>query len=398
MTRNKVDFVQPRKTKNYKPLPQAYTVVADDWIDKLGEKAYCAWLKFHSWSLKSNYGNDPENDIIPLNLQSVLNKFKLKLNEFIQFILCPLWEYGLINLIKDYEDIKILVFDYPYNQFELSAAPLKKRGNFFVECKDIIDIITKEKGLSLKVQEWLEGNYENIIARADKIKKFDITIEMIERMYLISYEGITDDEFIETLDALLKFKAEEEIVDFEKTFREIFRLYVYIPKKKTEIKVSIPRPILDWFSQNQEKIKARSNSYNKNDFALEIVKSTYYLFMNAVSLNKFIHVLEILVEYEGVIKDFSSEFAKVYKQILEAGNIRDAREDGTLDLFRKQSETALENKKSKKTSNPYLRRREILLGLSNAGKEENMEDQADAPEIEGIDEDYQKILDMLNNR
>ncbi|MGM2833619.1 hypothetical protein ACS2TZ_33280, partial [Bacillus cereus group sp. Bce025] len=62
-----------KKTRNELQLPILHFVCMDDWIEKLGDKAFTAWLKFYTWCNREEdaNGNRPEDDVIPSSLTKI---------------------------------------------------------------------------------------------------------------------------------------------------------------------------------------------------------------------------------------------------------------------------------------------------------------------------------------
>lgn len=125
-----VTFREGPKKRNELRLPILHYVVADDWIRKLGEKAFCAWLQFHTWvDRRSN----SEVDKIPYTLESVAEKLGVSKATLYRTIIRPLWEYGLIDLVeyestnrKTQKPVNIIVYESPKNKHETKVMPLVK--------------------------------------------------------------------------------------------------------------------------------------------------------------------------------------------------------------------------------------------------------------------------------
>lgn len=126
-------FIQAKKKREELRLPILHYIVADDWMDKLGPKAFTAWLKFHTWvNRQDEQINDISKAKIPMSLEKVAEKLEVGIST-LRRMLIPLWEYGLIDLVE-YEDserrttkpINIIPYDYPQNNKELETRPLEK--------------------------------------------------------------------------------------------------------------------------------------------------------------------------------------------------------------------------------------------------------------------------------
>ncbi|UWE05311.1 hypothetical protein [Laceyella sacchari] len=68
----RVGFEKGKKSRNELSLPTLRFVVATDWIDKIGPKAFAAWLKFHTWVDRRDANR--EYDKIPYTLEDVAEK------------------------------------------------------------------------------------------------------------------------------------------------------------------------------------------------------------------------------------------------------------------------------------------------------------------------------------
>ncbi|MFZ3580320.1 hypothetical protein [Virgibacillus sp. DJP39] len=120
-------------------LPQLYFIVADEWIDKLGEKTFCYWLKLLTLVDRTNeaekkYGN---RSTIPRSFTKIYKRMGISKNSFYRNVIHPLWDYGLIDIevwedsyIKGTKPKNIIVYEYPFNTFKLAIQPLEKRRNY----------------------------------------------------------------------------------------------------------------------------------------------------------------------------------------------------------------------------------------------------------------------------
>lgn len=124
-----VTFRKGPKKRNELRLPVLHYVVADDWIQKLGEKAFCAWLRFHTWVDRRNEGVDK----VPYTMEDVAKKLGVSKATLYRTIIRPLWEYGLIDLVeyentnrKTQKPVNIIVYESPKNEHETKVMPLVK--------------------------------------------------------------------------------------------------------------------------------------------------------------------------------------------------------------------------------------------------------------------------------
>lgn len=124
-----VSFSQKNEKRHRLRLPQLHYVACDDWIDKLGERALCAWLRFITWADRS--AEDRENDTIPNSLGGIAKKLGVSLPTFYKHVIRPLWDYKLIDL-QEYEMgknntcLNIVIYSYPQDDETLMTKPLEK--------------------------------------------------------------------------------------------------------------------------------------------------------------------------------------------------------------------------------------------------------------------------------
>ncbi|MBP1934833.1 hypothetical protein [Ammoniphilus resinae] len=94
-----------------------------DWLPKLGEKAFLAWLQLHSW--KQNVSSP--SPVLPLSINRIIKRLKVGNSTFYDQILRPLWNYGLIDLQKTHPRKKgqqLILYAYPNNDPEKASSPL----------------------------------------------------------------------------------------------------------------------------------------------------------------------------------------------------------------------------------------------------------------------------------
>ncbi|WP_392355836.1 hypothetical protein PSR14_31225 (plasmid) [Bacillus sp. A01H] len=124
-----------KKTRNELQLPILHFVCMDDWIEKLGDKAFTAWLKFYTWCNREEdaHGNRPEDDVIPSSLTKVQKRLGVGKDTFYNKILKPLWNHGLIDVFeyksegwKGQGNVNIIVYEYPQNNYDLAVQPLEQ--------------------------------------------------------------------------------------------------------------------------------------------------------------------------------------------------------------------------------------------------------------------------------
>lgn len=110
-------------------LPALHFIVADDWIDKLGE-SFTIWLKLHTFVDRTDMQR--EYDRVPMSLERLYEKLNVSKSKFYRLIK-PLWEYGMIDIIE-YEESErksqkpknIIVYEYPFHIIERKYSELEK--------------------------------------------------------------------------------------------------------------------------------------------------------------------------------------------------------------------------------------------------------------------------------
>ena len=94
-----------------------------DWLPKLGEKAFLAWLQLHSWKQTVS----SSSPILPLSMNRIIKRLKVGNSTFYDQILRPLWNYGLIDLQKTHSKKngqQLILYTYPNNDPDKAASPL----------------------------------------------------------------------------------------------------------------------------------------------------------------------------------------------------------------------------------------------------------------------------------
>lgn len=120
---------QGKKKRAEFSLPALHFIVADDWIDKLGE-SFTIWLKLYTFVDRTDMQR--EYDRVPWSLEKIYDKLKISKSKFYRLIK-PLWEYGLIDIIE-YEESErkaqkpknIIVYEYPFHIIERKYSELEK--------------------------------------------------------------------------------------------------------------------------------------------------------------------------------------------------------------------------------------------------------------------------------
>ncbi|WP_437834445.1 hypothetical protein ACQRXC_29395 (plasmid) [Niallia taxi] len=147
-------FIQAKKKREELQLPILHYAVADDWIDKLGNDAFVAWLKFHTWVNRSDEAKSKNLDgRIPYTLETVAEKLGCGKKKLYQKIIHPLWEYGLIDLVEYSESNRnsqkpknIIPYDYPQNNKHMETQELIKCRNWVEDYKSAGTFYGKQGG------------------------------------------------------------------------------------------------------------------------------------------------------------------------------------------------------------------------------------------------------------
>lgn len=128
---SEVTFQKGKKKREELELPRLRFIVADQWIDAIGEKAFCAWLKFHTWVDRTDANR--EYDKIPYTLEDVAEKLGMSKSTLYRVVIKPLWEHYLIDLMeyeeserKGQKPVNIIVYESPMNKHETEIKPLEK--------------------------------------------------------------------------------------------------------------------------------------------------------------------------------------------------------------------------------------------------------------------------------
>lgn len=117
-------------TTSISPLFSSHCSISlDDWITGLGEKAFIAWLRFHSWK-DGQASSSQEPFLLPLSLNKIIQRLKIGKATFYHKVLQPLLDYGLIGLQPAPDtprELHLLVYALPEqasdHQVESSPSP-----------------------------------------------------------------------------------------------------------------------------------------------------------------------------------------------------------------------------------------------------------------------------------
>lgn len=142
-----VTVQEGKKPRNEFRLPNMYFVAMDDWVDKLGEKAFIAWMKLYTMCDRSKDRLNKENDMVPYSLAKVMEKLGIKSRTTLNAtVLKPLYEFGLIDLVESLRPsdqkrsttpLNIVVYEYPANEFARVVKPLEKVADWNTRSKHV---------------------------------------------------------------------------------------------------------------------------------------------------------------------------------------------------------------------------------------------------------------------
>src|SRR5699024_7000191 len=137
MENKNINFSKGEKRREELQLPVLHFIAADDWMDKLGNDAFCAWLKLYTWCDRSSNRNDKENDVIPTSFKKVMERLNVGRKKFYNSIIRPLWNYGLIDIMEynksnsdGQKPMNIIVYEYPQNDITKKYEPLEQIRNY----------------------------------------------------------------------------------------------------------------------------------------------------------------------------------------------------------------------------------------------------------------------------
>lgn len=125
--------------KEHLRLPQLHFISAMDWIDKLGDTAFCAYLKLFTLADRKGKSLKRDEAKIKDSLTNVQKELGISRGTFYNKVIEPLWSYCLIDL-ETYEESKmkknaqkpvnIIVYPYPNMEFERMVQPLEKLRDY----------------------------------------------------------------------------------------------------------------------------------------------------------------------------------------------------------------------------------------------------------------------------
>lgn len=168
-----VSFVHAKKrTRGELRLPQLHFVAVDDWVDKLGDRAFVAWLKFYSWADRSDPDRDFDN--IPNSLNTVVKRLGISKTTFYEKVIRPLWEYGFIDFQPYEKDrtvhLNIVVYEYPQNDPKMATSPIEKIRDYDKDYHSPARVYGKMGGTKSAQSRlrYEQGEHEGVVQNLDQ--------------------------------------------------------------------------------------------------------------------------------------------------------------------------------------------------------------------------------------
>ena len=107
------------------PHLSLHPTALNDWLPKLGDKAFLAWLQLQSWKIEHTSPDHPH--LLRLSLNKIIKKLQVGKTTFYEKIIPPLLRYGFIQIRTSPEDERehhLLIFASPQNHPEKATLPL----------------------------------------------------------------------------------------------------------------------------------------------------------------------------------------------------------------------------------------------------------------------------------
>lgn len=159
MTNTPTPFIQNGKRKRedlYLPIlhfPVADPLAATNWIDTLGEKAFCGWLKLLTLADRKDK-HEADYSKVPRSMEGLAKILKISKMTLYRSIIKPLWNHGLIELVEFNNDgkikgqkyVNVVVFPYPQNDKHLENKELKKIRDYDTDYESVAKTNNKKRG------------------------------------------------------------------------------------------------------------------------------------------------------------------------------------------------------------------------------------------------------------
>ncbi len=187
---------QGKKKRAEFSLPALHFIVADDWIDKLGE-SFTVWLKLHTFVDRTDMQR--EYDRVPMSLEKLYDKLKVSKSKFYRLIK-PLWEYGLIDIIeyeaserKAQKPKNIIVYEYPFHIIEKKYSELEKLRDWKTDYDSTSKVAGQTGGRPKKIDTAASNEPESETVENDELDGFKN--ETVEKKDLDGFKNETVDGF-----------------------------------------------------------------------------------------------------------------------------------------------------------------------------------------------------------
>lgn len=300
---NQTFITQGKLKREELSLPQLHYIVADDWINKIGNNAFIGWLKLYSLADRSNTSTDVDKwreSHVPRSITSVAKELNMTRTTLYNTVIRPLWNYGLIDLKEYYnEKIKgtsatnIIVYKYPQNKKELETKPLEKIRDYETDYnsnarvfgklggrpKGKKDVETHKKGekeggiketdittrsqyeneiektnLPIAIQKTLAMNMQNVL---HLFKNKHVRFEDINYIYEQFKNDLTDAEISTVLNNTLSKKINTNFYNYlSKSLLNYMNDNKQVSNKENDEPIST-EVIPDWFKEQKAEQKAR---------------------------------------------------------------------------------------------------------------------------------------------
>jgi hypothetical protein len=189
-------MTQGKTPRNEVPLPQLHFVACDDWMKKLGNTAFCAWLTL--WTLADRRDKEREYDRVPRNMNELAKDLGISKPTFYNNVVKKLWDYGFIDLVE-YElplkgskenPVNIIVYRYPQNKYELATKPLEKIRDYETEYKK--EVREYKSFLGKKSAPAKESQLKNLTGGNDGSQLKNLTGSQLKNLTGSQLKNLTD--------------------------------------------------------------------------------------------------------------------------------------------------------------------------------------------------------------
>lgn len=172
---NETFILSPAKKKRedlYLPIlyfPVSDPLATTNWIDVLGEKAFCGWLKLLTLADRTKDKHENHYSKIPRSMEGLASILKISKMTLYRSIIKPLWNHGLIDLVEYNNDgkikgqkyINIVVYPYPQDDKHLENKELKKVRDYDKDYTSEAKVNRQKRGSVKKVE--IEPDNKNVM-------------------------------------------------------------------------------------------------------------------------------------------------------------------------------------------------------------------------------------------